>query len=99
MDKITTKEVMDELDMFQSIFGKIYKFGWWYLEIISADTVSQFASTEFKEEFQTCGVNLKLAYPEHQEMNRQVKVTRRTLRTISQSLMLYARFLEAYIHF
>ena len=37
MDKITTEEVMDKLDMFQSIFGKIDKFGWWDLEIISAD--------------------------------------------------------------
>ena len=40
-----------------------------------------------------------LAAPEHQEMNRQVKVTRRTLRTISHSLMVHARILEAYIHF
>ena len=36
MDKITSEEVMDKLDMFQSIFGKIDQFGWWYLEIISA---------------------------------------------------------------
>ena len=28
---------MDKLDMFQSIFGKIDEFGWWYLETISAD--------------------------------------------------------------
>ena len=31
MDKITTEEVMDKLDMFQSRFGKIDQFGWWYL--------------------------------------------------------------------
>ena len=48
-EKITTKEVMDKLDMFQSIFGKIYEFGWCYLEIISADAGSQFTSTEFKK--------------------------------------------------
>ena len=34
MDKITTEEVMDKLDMFQSIFGEIDQFGWWDLEII-----------------------------------------------------------------
>ena len=32
MDNITTEEVMDKLDMFQSIFGKIDQFGWWDLE-------------------------------------------------------------------
>ena len=40
-----------------------------------------------------------LAVPEHQEMNRQVEVTWRTLRTISHSLMVHARVSEAYIHF
>ena len=29
MEKITTEEVIDKLDMFQSIFGKIDEFGWW----------------------------------------------------------------------
>ena len=48
MEKISTKEVMDKLDMFQSISVKINEFGWWGLEIISADTGSQFTSTEFK---------------------------------------------------
>ena len=37
MEKITTEEVMDNLDMFQSRFGKINKFGWWDLERVSAD--------------------------------------------------------------
>ena len=37
MDNITTAEVMDKLDMFQSRFGKIDQFCWWDLEIISAD--------------------------------------------------------------
>ena len=40
-----------------------------------------------------------LAAPEHQEMNGQVEVTRRTLRTIAQSLMVHARVPEIYIHF
>ena len=38
IEKITTEAVMDKLDMFQSRFGKIDQFGWWDLEIISADT-------------------------------------------------------------
>ena len=37
MDNITTEEDMEKLDMFQSRFGKIDQFGWWDLEIISAD--------------------------------------------------------------
>ena len=36
-EKITTEEVMNKLDIFQSIFGKIDEFRWWDLEIISAD--------------------------------------------------------------
>ena len=50
MEKITTEEVMDKLYMFQSRFGEIDQFGWWDLEIISADVGTQFTSTEFKEE-------------------------------------------------
>ena len=37
MEKITTEEVMDKLDMFQSRFGRIDRFGWWDLERISSD--------------------------------------------------------------
>ena len=48
MEKITIEEVMDKLDMFQSIFGGIGKFGWWDLEIISAIAGTQFISTELK---------------------------------------------------
>ena len=48
MEKITTEEVMEKLDMFQSIFGKIDQFGWWDLERISADVGTQFTSTQFK---------------------------------------------------
>ena len=39
MEKITTEEVMDKLDMFQSRLGKSNQFGWWDLERISADAV------------------------------------------------------------
>ena len=48
MDKITTEEVMEKLDMFQSRFGKMNQFGWWDLERISADAGTQFTSMEFK---------------------------------------------------
>ena len=37
IEKISTEEVMDKLDIFQSRFGKIEKFGCWDLERISAD--------------------------------------------------------------
>ena len=99
MEKITTEEVMDKLDMFQSIFGKIDQFGWWDLEIFSADAGTQFTSTYFKEEFQTREVHLTLAAPGHKEMNTQVEAIWRTLRTVAHSLMVHARVLEAYIHF
>ena len=75
MENITTEEVMDKLDMFQSRFGKIDQFGWWDLERISADSGTQFNPTKFKDECQTCGFGLILEAPEHQEMNRQVEVT------------------------
>ena len=75
MENITTEEVMEKLDMFQSRFGKIDQFGWWYLERISADAGTHFTLTEFKDECQTCRVCLTLAAPKHQDMNRQVEVT------------------------
>ena len=99
MENITTAEVMDKLDMFQSRFSKIDQFGWWDLERISADAGTQFTSTEFKEECQNRGVCLTLAAPEHQEMNGQVEVTWRTLCTIAHALMVHARVPEIYVHF
>ena len=99
MEKITREEVMDKLDMFQSRFGKIDQFGWWDLEIISADAGTQFTLTEFKDECQTCGVRLTLAAPKHQNMNGKVEVTWRTLRTVAHSLMVHARVPEVYVHF
>ena len=33
-EKITTEEVMEKLDMFESRSGKIDEFGWWDLEMI-----------------------------------------------------------------
>ena len=69
MEKITTEELMDNLDMFQSRFGRIDEFGWWDLEIIPADAGKQFILKEFKEECQTHRVHLKLAPLEHQEVS------------------------------
>ena len=99
MEKSTTEEVMDKLDMFQYRFGKIDECLWWDLEIISIDAGTQFTLTEFREECQTRGVNLTLAAPEKQEMNGQVKVKWRTLHSIAHYLMVHARFSEAFIHF
>ena len=69
MENITTEEVLEKLDMFQSRFVKINQFGWWDWERISEDAGTQFTSTKFKEECQIRGVLLTLAAPEHQKMN------------------------------
>ena len=37
MENITTKEVMDKLDMFQDSSWKLDKFGWWDIERIQTD--------------------------------------------------------------
>ena len=42
---------------------------------------------------------MTLAVPEHQDMNGQVKVTCRTLRTVAHSLMVHTRVPEVYVHF
>ena len=63
MEKISTEEVMDKLDIFQSIFRKIDEFGWWDLERISEEAGSQFTSAKFKEECQTRGVHLTSEAP------------------------------------
>ena len=58
MERITSEEVMDKLDLFQSRFGIIDKFGRWDLEIILADANTQFNSTEFQEKCQTHSFHL-----------------------------------------
>ena len=65
MEIINFKEVVDELDMFQAIFGKVHGFGRWYLEKILEETGMQFTSTEFQDEYQTRGVQISLAAPKH----------------------------------
>ena len=42
---------------------------------------------------------MTLSATEHRKMKGQIEVTQRTLLTISHSLLVHARFLEAYIHF
>ena len=42
---------------------------------------------------------MTLAESEHQEMNGQVQVTWRTLRTVAHSLMVHVRVPEVYVHF
>ena len=63
MEIITTEEVMDKLDMFQYIFGKVDDFSWWELEIISLDAGMQFTSTELQDERQINGIRIKLEAP------------------------------------
>ena len=99
IENITTAEVMDKLDIFQSRFGKVDQFERWDLDRISADAGTQFTLTEFKIECQTRRVCLKLAAPEPQERNGQVTVTWRTLRTVAHALMVHTRFPEVYVHF
>ena len=54
---------MDKLDMFQYRFIKKDEFGWWDLEIISADAGTQFTSTEFQDKCQNLGAHLTLVAP------------------------------------
>ena len=46
IENITTEEVMDKLDMFQEIFGKLDEFGWCYMERIQTDAGTKFTSKE-----------------------------------------------------
>ena len=65
MENINTEEVMDKLDMFQEIFGKVDEFGWWDMERIKTDADTQFTSKEFQEGLSVRGVRLALAAPDH----------------------------------
>ena len=66
MEIITTEDVMDKLDMFQTISGKVDDFGW-DLEIISLYAGTQLTSTKFQYKCQTCGVWITFVAPEYQE--------------------------------
>ena len=75
MENIITEEVMDKLDMFQEIFGKVDEFGWWDMEIIKTDTGTQFTSKEIQEGLSVHRVQLSFVSTDHQETNIQFEVT------------------------
>ena len=52
---------MEKLDMFQAIFGKVDKSGWWDLERIQTDSGMQLASRDFQEGLSVRGVCIKLS--------------------------------------
>ena len=66
MEHFTTEEMMDKIDMFQAIFGKLCKSGWWDMDIIQTDDDRQFTSKEFQEGPNVCGLWLALATTDHQ---------------------------------
>ena len=67
--------------------------------IIKTGTGTQFTSKEFHGGLSVRGLQLALASPDHQEMNGQVEVTWRTLRTMENSSMMHARVSHKYIQF
>ena len=75
MESITTEGVMEKLDMFQAIFGKVDEFGWGDMERVQTDAGTQFTSNEFQEGLSIHVLQLALLAPYHQEMNDQVEVT------------------------
>ena len=91
MKDITTAEVMDKPDMFQARFGKVDEFGWWDMERIQTGSGIQFTSKEFQECLSVRGLQLESSSPDHQEINGQVEVTRKTLKTIAHSIMVHTR--------
>ena len=42
--------------MFQAIFRKVYKFGWWDMDIIQTDSFTEFTSKEFQKGIAVYGV-------------------------------------------
>ena len=47
MENITIEEVMENLDMFQAIFGKVYAFSLWDTDINKTDAGTPIISEEF----------------------------------------------------
>ena len=58
IENITNEEVMDKLDMFQARFRKLYEFGWWDMETIQTDSVTQFTYKEVQKVIYVCGVRI-----------------------------------------
>ena len=69
------------------------------MDKIQTDTETQFTSKDFQEGLSVQGVQLKLAAPEHQEINDQVKVTWWKFQIITQSIMVHTQVSDEYIHF
>ena len=65
MKNITTEEVMDKLDMFQTRFEKVDRFVWGDMEIIQADSGTQFTSKEFQKGLSILEEQLALVAPDH----------------------------------
>ena len=55
-ENITTEEVIDKINMFQAIFGKVDEFGWWNMEKIQSDTGTQFTSKDIQERLSVHGL-------------------------------------------
>ena len=85
--------------MFQEIFGNLDEFGWWDTERLQNDASTQFNPKEFQEGLSRSLVKLLLAEPEPQEINGQVEVAWKTLRTTEHSIMVHGRVTGKYIHF
>ena len=98
-ENIITEEVTEKLDVFQARFTKVDEFGWWDFEQCQTDSGMQFIYRNFQERLSLRGLKITLEAPDHQEMNGQVEVSWRTLRTIAHSIMVNARVLEEYIYF
>ena len=90
---------MNKLDIFQEIFGEVYEFGWWNMEIIQTDADTWFTSREFQEGLCVHGALLELEAPDLHAMNVQVEVTCQTLQNLAHSIMANARVSDKYIHF
>ena len=66
---------MENIYMFQAIFGKVDEFGWWVMKIIQTESGMHFTSKEFHE---SLSLLLALAAPDYQEINVQIEVTWQT---------------------
>ena len=69
MENITTEESVDKIYIFQTIFGKVYGFGWWDMDIIQNDAGMQFNSEVFQEGIHVRGVQISSVAPDNQEVN------------------------------
>ena len=69
MENISTEEFMDKQVMFQAIFGKVYWFFCWDMDIIQNDAGMQFNSEVFQEGIHVRGVQISSVAPDNQEVN------------------------------